>query len=272
MEIFTSVAANVFSHMKQYFKQTEVITNSKIKGIVADIKLVGGAIHFEKSNCMARVLLKAKDLHTHALHDFSQETSNSTLTKYLAMKHRCFYKSLFAERSREILLQAHLRDKQQITAALRGGSTQKLVQSADFIPFPLALNDLDNPDKLICDAEGVKSMTRDYFTRLYDHSQVPILPKPWLDTPSVKKVNLQVAEDPFVWPLKASLSDFCAVLRCGNSKPSPGPDGWEKWMIKSLSDDTLTLVLDLHNYQVMNSCFPGNIKDMWLTMFHKHGL
>ena len=62
------------------------------------------------------------------------------------------------------------------------------------------------------------------------------------------------------------------MLRQGNSKPSPGPDRWEKWTIKSLSDDTLSLVLDLHNYQVLNSRFPGNIKDMWLTMFHKWGL
>src|SRR6266542_3282651 len=43
-------------------------------------------------------------------------------------------------------------------------------------------------------------------------------------------------------------------------------------MIKSLSDSALSLVLDLFNYQVLNSCFPGDIKDMWLTMFHKRHL
>jgi len=65
------------------------------------------------------------------------------------------------------------------------------------------------------------------------------------------------------------LADFRALLQRGNSRLSLGPDGWEKWIIKSLSDNVLALVLDLHNYQVMNSCFPGDIKDMWLTMFHK---
>jgi hypothetical protein len=30
-------------------------------------------------------------------------------------------------------------------------------------------------------------------------------------------------------------------------------------------------VLDLHNYEVMNTRFPGDIKDMWLTSFHKRG-
>jgi len=53
---------------------------------------------------------------------------------------------------------------------------------------------------------------------------------------------------------------------------SPGPDQWEKWTVKSLSDFALSMVLQLVNYQVMNSHFPGNVKDMWLTMFHKQNL
>ena len=147
-----------------------------------------------------------------------------------------------------------------------------MVQSYPFIPLPLVVNDLDTPQKLICDPEGVKSTTREYFTRLYDHSGVPQLPKPWLTTPSIVDVSDRVKRDPFVWPRRASLADFRALLRRGNNRPSPGPDGWEKWIIKSLSDDALSLVLDLHNYEVMNSCFPGDIKDMWLTMFHKRGV
>src|ERR1700689_4626973 len=62
------------------------------------------------------------------------------------------------------------------------------------------------------------------------------------------------------------------MLRKGNHQPAPGPDEWEKWCIKNLSDDTLSLVVDLHNYQVMNSTFPGDIKDMWLTCFYKRGI
>jgi len=36
--------------------------------------------------------------------------------------------------------------------------------------------------------------------------------------------------------------------------------------------DALSLIVDLHNYQVMNSTFPGDIKDMWLTCFRKQGI
>ncbi|KAJ7243120.1 hypothetical protein B0H12DRAFT_1131436, partial [Mycena haematopus] len=38
------------------------------------------------------------------------------------------------------------------------------------------------------------------------------------------------------------------------------------------SDNALALVLDLHNYVVMNSRFPGDLKDMWITMFQKRGV
>jgi len=62
------------------------------------------------------------------------------------------------------------------------------------------------------------------------------------------------------------------MLRKGNHRPSPGPDGWEKWCVKNLSDDALTLVLDLHNYIVQNSFFPGNVKDMTSTVIHKRNL
>jgi hypothetical protein len=270
--IITSIAANTFGHTKQYQRRAEVITNSKIKVIVSDIRRVGGAIRFENSDRLACVSLKAKDLHASALRDFSRERPDVTFVQYLKLLRRQLHKLLFAEKSKEVLLRARLGERLRIAAALKGGSTRKLIQSSSFISFPLALNDLDDPEKLVCDPEGVKSTTREYFSRLYDHSRVPELPKPWLDTPSVKEVRSRVTDDPFIWPIKASLADFRAMLRRGNNKPSPGPDGWEKWTIKSLSDDTLSLVLDLHNYQVLNSRFPGNIKDMWLTMFHKRGL
>ena len=62
------------------------------------------------------------------------------------------------------------------------------------------------------------------------------------------------------------------MLRQGNHRLVPGPDEWEKWCIKGLSDSALSLILDLHNYKVMNSKFPGDIKDMWLTYMHKRGI
>jgi hypothetical protein len=138
--------------------------------------------------------------------------------------------------------------------------------------LPFTLNDLDEPDKLICDPKGVKATTCEYFKRLYDHTRIPEMPKPWIETSLVAQVKAHVLNGNFQWPQKATLADFCAMIRRGNHQPSPGPDQWEKWMIKSLLDETLSLVLDLHNYEVVNLCFPGTIKDMWLTTIYKRGI
>ena len=73
------------------------------------------------------------------------------------------------------------------------GSTKGMVQMSDFVPLPFALYDLDQPDKLICDPEGVKAMTCKYFQWLYDHNCVHELPKPWLTTPLVTARD----KDPF---------------------------------------------------------------------------
>ena len=271
--IFKQVSEEVFGHKTRYVKQRNTVTNKQIKSIVGQLHAIGGAIRFEKLGQTAHISLKVTHVYRCVVMDFGRDQGSADmLLQLLAKRRRLLHKSLFVEHSKEIILRAKLLDKNQISTALRGGSTKKLVQSFPFIPLPLVMNDIDSPEKLICDPEGVKSMTRKYFTRLYNHSGVPELPKPWLTTPSVVDVQDCVTKDPFIWPRRASLADFRALLRKGNNWPSPGPDGWEKWVIKSLSDDALMLVLDLHNYQVMNSRFPGNIKDMWLTMFHKWGI
>ncbi|KIK04952.1 hypothetical protein K443DRAFT_92152, partial [Laccaria amethystina LaAM-08-1] len=157
--IITSIAANTFGHTKQYQRRAEVITNSKIKVIVSDIRRVGGAIRFENSDRLACVSLKAKDLHASALRDFSRERPDVTFVQYLKLLRRQLHRLLFAEKSKEVLLRARLGERLRIAAALKGGSTRKLIQSSSFISFPLALNDLDDPEKLVCDPEGVKSTT-----------------------------------------------------------------------------------------------------------------
>ena len=271
--IITTTADDIFGRTKPYTQMKPKVTNAKIKGIVCDIRTAGGAIHFERSGRTVHISLKAMQYHTRAVHDHqrSEDRVRSNLLKFLIQKRRTLHKSLYVERAKEIILRAKESDRRRMTAALKG-STKRMVQTSKFVPLPLALNDLDQPDKLVCDPEGVKAITRKYFEQLYDHSRVRELPKPWLTTPSVANVQNRVVNDQFQWPRKASLADFRAMIRRGNHRPSPGPDRWEKWTIKSLSDNALSLVLDLHNYEVMNSCFPGNITDIWLTTIFKRGL
>ncbi|KAF8157252.1 hypothetical protein B0H34DRAFT_675560 [Crassisporium funariophilum] len=265
-DIITSTAAKIFGHAKPFKELKPNILNDKIKGIISQMRTIGGAIRFEKSCRVVLVSPKAMKHHAKAM-----SQNHTDLLQHFNKSRRALNKSLYTERAKEIIARAKASDKWQIASALRG-STKKMINASNFVPLPFALNDLDQPDKLVCDPEGVKATTREYFTRLYDHTRVPEMPKPWLKTKSVVEVKDRITNDTFQWPRKANLADFRALIRKGNHRPSPGPDCWEKWTIKSLSDFALTLVLDLHNYEVMNSCFPGNVKDMWLTTIHKRGL
>ncbi|KAF8228048.1 hypothetical protein L208DRAFT_1293455 [Tricholoma matsutake] len=131
---------------------------------------------------------------------------------------------------------------------------------------------MSTPDAIVTDPTSVAEETRQYFTELYNCPVPPNKPKPWLNTPLVTIAKNCILDDPFICPMAATLADICAMLRKGNLRPSPGPDGWEKWCIKNLSDKVLQLVLNLHNYSIINASFPGDIKDTHLTYFHKCGI
>ncbi|KAF9530624.1 hypothetical protein CPB83DRAFT_763031, partial [Crepidotus variabilis] len=148
------------------------------------------------------------------------------------------------------MLRAKKRDQWRIQQALKGSTKFLNASSFDFIPFPLIVNDLDDPHKLVCDPEGVKATTRAYFERLYDHSRIPPMPKPWLETPSITQIRARVLKDPFQWPKAADIADFRAMLRRGNNRPAPGPDCWEKWTLKALSDSALSIKRILPDTQV----------------------
>jgi hypothetical protein len=153
--------------------------------------------------------------------------------------------------------------------ALAGGLTKRLVQAAEFVPLPLSINAIDGSGKLITSPDEVKAKTHHYWEKLYSCQPIPTMEKPWLTTQSVREVHNCVTAKPFEWPRKASIVDF--HTRHGNSHLSPGPasEGTEKWCVKSLLDISLTPFLELHKYVIVDSCFPGGIKDLYLTMFHK---
>jgi hypothetical protein len=108
-----------------------------------------------------------------------------------------------------------------------------------FVPLPMAVNSMSVPGIIVTDPTSVAEETRQYFLGLYSHPAPPDKPKLWLNTPSVAAVKNCITDDPFLWPIAATLADFCAMLYKWNPQPSPGPDGWEKWCVKNLSDGAL---------------------------------
>ena len=134
------------------------------------------------------------------------------------------------------------------------------------------VSDPENPDQILSNPKDVKKASAAYFSKLYTCKTPPMTPKPWLDTPSVQEVKQRVEKEPFKWPQLATVKTFRSMLRKGNPRPTPGPDGWEKWWVKILNDWTLSLVVDLHNYMVSNAIFPGNIKEVISVPLYKKGL
>ncbi|KAF5385930.1 hypothetical protein D9615_002408 [Tricholomella constricta] len=160
----------------------------------------------------------------------------------------------------------------QIASVLRGGSAKRLY-SHQFSTLPLAIapSPNTNPDHIVTGPDGVKHSTRQYFQDLYSRTSRPPQPKPWMTTPSVQQVASRIRTDPFQWPRQLHLSELRQLLAKGNTRPTPGPDGWEKWMIRKLPDHALDVVLRLANFVIMTSHFPPSVKDTNISTIHKRG-
>ncbi|TFK86682.1 hypothetical protein K466DRAFT_473922, partial [Polyporus arcularius HHB13444] len=120
---------------------------------------------------------------------------------------------------------------------------------------PAALSLPSDPKVFVTDPTGIKDATVKYFTELFQRAPRAPSQKPWMTTPSVVTIREHLR----------------ALLRKGNARPAPGPDLWEKWCIKALSDSALSLVLDLVNYEILHSHFPDSVKPAIMTTIFKRG-
>lgn len=74
-----------------------------------------------------------------------------------------------------------------------------------------------------------------------------------------------------MWPCPLTILDMRLLLHHGKQRPAPGPDGWEKWWIKALSDSALQLVVNLLNYEITTSTIPACLKLTTISTIHKKG-
>jgi hypothetical protein len=265
--------STISGHNKPYHGNSGwSLTSGPIQCILSQIQNVHDAI------CLANdpdgdVSINSTLLFNKSLREFNRNPKGAEdIRSYLVQVRKKLYKDLYRERMDLVMVRAKDADKKKIAGALLGGSTRRLMTAEEYIGLATAVNLLNGSGEVATEPEKVKKITCDYFQELYHHNGPPDLPKPWMKSPSVNDVKDRVAQDPFIWPKPVNIDDFRAMIRHRNNQPTPRPDGWEKWLIKSLSDETLSLVMDLLNYIVVHSIFPGNVKDMWLTMFHKHDI
>ncbi|KAK0461552.1 hypothetical protein IW261DRAFT_1576679 [Armillaria novae-zelandiae] len=247
------------------------ITSPMIQALRAEQKHLGGAIYLIRNPETARVSQASLDYLQRFICHVPPSQSDEVEALLLARR-KALAKELYNEHSREAYEQSRNSDRRKIGLALYSGSTKRLINTVtEFARLSLVVNKCGS-DELISEPERVKEETRAYFTRLYNRPPPPDVPKPWITTRSVSNVCERVLNEPFDWPRQASITDYRSMLCKGNNKPSPGPDGWEKWCVKALNDRTLEIVVKLHNYMVSHSVFSGNVKDVWASAIYKRGL
>ncbi|KIM42930.1 hypothetical protein M413DRAFT_70252, partial [Hebeloma cylindrosporum] len=102
--------------------------------------------------------------------------------------------------------------------------------TTNFSSLPLAICPQPDtqPNLIVTGPEAVKTATVQYFQNLYRRTTRPPQTKPWMRCPSVSQVAARVDADPFPWPQLLDRAQLRKLLSKGNSRPTPGPDGWEK--------------------------------------------
>ncbi|KAF5312013.1 hypothetical protein D9619_003843 [Psilocybe cf. subviscida] len=244
--IIVGTAKEVFGMSRRGAWGEEKITSKAIRQLERDIVHLGGALNYEARKNAARVSEESLQIYHLSKLEFEENEKNqdpaalTTLRTFLLSKRRVKYKELYHARMAEIVSRRQTRDRRIIGMALRGGSTKRLVNSGKYIGLPTAVTSSSEPGKIVTDPDNVKKETLEYLKDLYKRAPPPDMEKPWMTTPSVQECK--------------------TTVRC---------------YVEGTSDqrqDQINGKNDLHNYILRTASFPGNIKDMTCTMFHKRNM
>ena len=181
----------VFGRVKRGGKSVHgKITLPKIQRIQAQIKNIGGALRMDNLSDAGKVSYASQRCFNSYISKFrSDQEKCADFRSFLILHRRKLYKSLYNERMSELYTRAHEADKKRIVGTLLGGSSKRLMASGEYIGLPIAVNSLDTDGKLVTELDAVKSVTCEYWSKLYKQQETPDIPKPWLKTPSVTEVR-----------------------------------------------------------------------------------
>jgi hypothetical protein len=197
-EIINTAAVEVFGKVKRKQRDVhKVITNPLIEQLQARSRAIGDALRLDKYPLYA-ASHAATLIYSLSLAELTLNTTDHpTLRSYLNAKRKAVNKDLYRERSNEVYARAKKFDSYRISQALTGGSTKRLIHTAEFVPLLLSVNSVDGSHRLLSSPDQVKAETRTYWEKLYARQPVPVMEKPWLVTKSVKEVHDRVSANPF---------------------------------------------------------------------------
>jgi len=164
----------------------------------------------------------------------------------------------------------------QIKTILRGGSIKYLFDPHHNIDPPFVQRQTKSSTRtdvpVASDPAGRLDNWHNYFADLHSPVDIPAAPKPWMDSPASRAAKKLTAGDlNFVWPQTLTMADLKGHMSRGNQRPSPGPDGWEKWALRRCSDDFLSLILDIINYMITTNYIPARMKENFILPLYKRG-
>ncbi|KAG6876098.1 hypothetical protein C0993_005552 [Termitomyces sp. T159_Od127] len=194
------------------------VTSPLIQRLVARTRHLGGAISIARGHAWL-FSYGSLQLHNKLRLEFDLKGGGpvDSFTDFLIEARHACHRDLYVARKAEIIARAQRYNRGQIIRVLQGTSSKKLLGSASkFVPLPTALHLTQSTGVIETEPSAVVNITRKYFTDLYKRSPPLDKPKPWLTTPSVAAVRQRVEQDPFMWPVLATLLDFRAMLRKGN--------------------------------------------------------
>ncbi|KAK4703482.1 hypothetical protein P7C70_g2734, partial [Phenoliferia sp. Uapishka_3] len=186
------------------------------------------------------------------------------------LRSRCA-KDLWKMEIAEVRKRAQARARFKLKRVLHGASVKQVLLPRGLQVQPAVITD-EATGTLVADPEGVRSGIRSYVKNLYTKALDIPPDRPWLQSEAAARFQEGAVGDPFLWPPnELGITQYRAVLRKGNRAPSPGPDGWEKWALLLLTDESLAIPLGLLNTTLQSNYYSDFARQSYLLPWYKRG-
>jgi len=269
---FNKAASNTFTRGPKARTNTYILgpQTRQDKEIEAKLKLIRRAITAARTHKLQTLIAKVPQVKAEVLAAttmFTDSDVSSSLKKY---------KNKLVNRRRSLAYSPNFvkspDDMRFATRqALKGGSLKHILVPTTVTRTPAVI---DANGKMVTDGVGKLKTLTEYYDNLLHRPPVDLpANRPWLTSTHAMRVRRQIQMDPqkYAWPKLMTLFDLKDTLAKGNQRPSPGPDGVEKWMMRRAPEGLLLLVLQACNYSIQTATFPDAMKDNYMAMIYKKG-
>ncbi|KAK4700819.1 hypothetical protein P7C70_g5424, partial [Phenoliferia sp. Uapishka_3] len=236
-------------------------------------RMIGAA----QQGTLGEMMHSGRHTWTWALYYEALDLPHEGLMEQMVQLRKLKGKLSYAAKKAEIHARAAERRIKDLQAILAGQSASKVLGHEESTCLqPRVLQDPDDPTKILTSKEDIHNATRRAFNARFTHDPIPRAQedKFWMKSKKSQEFRAGSLKDPMIWPPTegVSLADIDGFLDRGNNRPSPGPDGWEKWPIKYLPEEMLEILRLLVDYITRTNYFGDGLNDLlFLTLWKNKG-